>query len=356
MVGFGVDVEQTARAPPCRPRTRLQRRDRRLVAPLRDIGYGQQGRRLHRPRASRAGRRPSAGRTNRAGVAPRLTAALSGRLLDFSRQSSGIHNPRGDCVPSSRHSKTPASASSRRRYAGVLSRTDAVHSGHGFRPDPDAQERDQDQLRRSAASSRPRGSCQRRDPERVSRRAARRGAERTLAERARYILDDEAAQRFLTALEQPSPRLPTGAAPTNGEAKRPARGVTPRLGATAPSTEGTSRRALQLRRGAPRPWLISYAGRNERQRGPTAFMTIERDGKVARSTPRRSPSRREQAISSVRQGLSPALPDTRGAHRTPRPHSARRAPAWAAASFDPWARPTRLRPTLGACRDRGRAR
>jgi uncharacterized protein (DUF1778 family) len=36
------------------------------------------------------------------------------------------------------------------------------------------------------------------------RRAARHEAERTLAERTRYILDDEAAQRFLTALEQPS--------------------------------------------------------------------------------------------------------------------------------------------------------
>jgi uncharacterized protein (DUF1778 family) len=37
------------------------------------------------------------------------------------------------------------------------------------------------------------------------RRAARHEAERTLAERARYVLDDEAAQRFLSALEQPSP-------------------------------------------------------------------------------------------------------------------------------------------------------
>lgn len=37
------------------------------------------------------------------------------------------------------------------------------------------------------------------------RRAARHEAERTLAERARYVLDDEAAQRFLAALEQPSP-------------------------------------------------------------------------------------------------------------------------------------------------------
>lgn len=37
------------------------------------------------------------------------------------------------------------------------------------------------------------------------RRAARHEAERTLAERTRYILDDEAAQRFLTACEQPSP-------------------------------------------------------------------------------------------------------------------------------------------------------
>jgi uncharacterized protein (DUF1778 family) len=37
------------------------------------------------------------------------------------------------------------------------------------------------------------------------RRAARHEAEHTLAERTRYVLDDEAAQRFLTALEQPSP-------------------------------------------------------------------------------------------------------------------------------------------------------
>jgi uncharacterized protein (DUF1778 family) len=36
------------------------------------------------------------------------------------------------------------------------------------------------------------------------RQAARREAERTLAERTRYIIDDEAAQRFLAALEQPS--------------------------------------------------------------------------------------------------------------------------------------------------------
>jgi uncharacterized protein (DUF1778 family) len=36
------------------------------------------------------------------------------------------------------------------------------------------------------------------------RKAARREAERTLAERTRYVVDDETAQRFLTALEQPS--------------------------------------------------------------------------------------------------------------------------------------------------------
>jgi uncharacterized protein (DUF1778 family) len=42
------------------------------------------------------------------------------------------------------------------------------------------------------------------------RRAARHEAERTLAERTRYILDDEAAQRFLTALEQPSPTSERG--------------------------------------------------------------------------------------------------------------------------------------------------
>jgi uncharacterized protein (DUF1778 family) len=36
------------------------------------------------------------------------------------------------------------------------------------------------------------------------RRAARREAERTLAERTRYAADDEAARRFLAALEGPS--------------------------------------------------------------------------------------------------------------------------------------------------------
>jgi len=36
------------------------------------------------------------------------------------------------------------------------------------------------------------------------RRAARREAERTLAERTRYAVDDEAAQRFLAALEVPT--------------------------------------------------------------------------------------------------------------------------------------------------------
>jgi uncharacterized protein (DUF1778 family) len=42
------------------------------------------------------------------------------------------------------------------------------------------------------------------------RRAARHEAERTLAERTRYILDDEVARRFLTALEQPSPHSEQG--------------------------------------------------------------------------------------------------------------------------------------------------
>jgi len=37
------------------------------------------------------------------------------------------------------------------------------------------------------------------------RRAARREAERTLTERTRYAVDDQAAQRFLAALERPSP-------------------------------------------------------------------------------------------------------------------------------------------------------
>lgn len=42
------------------------------------------------------------------------------------------------------------------------------------------------------------------------RRAARHEAYRTLGERTHYILDDEAAQRFLTALEQPSPTSERG--------------------------------------------------------------------------------------------------------------------------------------------------
>lgn len=42
------------------------------------------------------------------------------------------------------------------------------------------------------------------------RRAARHEAERTLAERTRYIVDDEAAQRFLTALDNPSGNVVRG--------------------------------------------------------------------------------------------------------------------------------------------------
>lgn len=42
------------------------------------------------------------------------------------------------------------------------------------------------------------------------RQAARREAERTLAERTRYIVDAQAAQRFLAALEQPSPDAEQG--------------------------------------------------------------------------------------------------------------------------------------------------
>ena len=42
------------------------------------------------------------------------------------------------------------------------------------------------------------------------RKAARREAERTLAERTRYVVDDETAQRFLTALDQPSPSAEQG--------------------------------------------------------------------------------------------------------------------------------------------------
>jgi uncharacterized protein (DUF1778 family) len=42
------------------------------------------------------------------------------------------------------------------------------------------------------------------------RRAARREAERTLAERTRYIVDDEAARQFLAALEDLSPDAERG--------------------------------------------------------------------------------------------------------------------------------------------------
>ncbi len=42
------------------------------------------------------------------------------------------------------------------------------------------------------------------------RRAARHEAERTLAERERYVVDHEAAQRFLAALEGPSPDAERG--------------------------------------------------------------------------------------------------------------------------------------------------
>jgi uncharacterized protein (DUF1778 family) len=42
------------------------------------------------------------------------------------------------------------------------------------------------------------------------RRAAHREAERTLAEQTRYTVDDEAAQRFLAALETPSPDAERG--------------------------------------------------------------------------------------------------------------------------------------------------
>ncbi|HYM54671.1 MAG TPA: DUF1778 domain-containing protein [Solirubrobacteraceae bacterium] len=42
------------------------------------------------------------------------------------------------------------------------------------------------------------------------RRAARREAERTLAERTRYVVDDQAARRFLDALERPSPDVERG--------------------------------------------------------------------------------------------------------------------------------------------------
>jgi uncharacterized protein (DUF1778 family) len=42
------------------------------------------------------------------------------------------------------------------------------------------------------------------------RRAARNEAERTLAERTRYLVNDDTAQRFLTTLEQPSPKAEAG--------------------------------------------------------------------------------------------------------------------------------------------------
>src|SRR5580658_8314426 len=42
------------------------------------------------------------------------------------------------------------------------------------------------------------------------RRVARHEAERTLAERTRHLVDDEAAQRFLAALEQPPATTESG--------------------------------------------------------------------------------------------------------------------------------------------------
>ncbi len=42
------------------------------------------------------------------------------------------------------------------------------------------------------------------------RRAARHEAERTLAERTRYVLSEEAAQQFLAALEDPSVKVERG--------------------------------------------------------------------------------------------------------------------------------------------------
>jgi len=42
------------------------------------------------------------------------------------------------------------------------------------------------------------------------RRAARTEAERTLAERTRYVVDDDAAQRFLAALDASSPSAERG--------------------------------------------------------------------------------------------------------------------------------------------------
>jgi Protein of unknown function (DUF1778) len=75
--------------------------------------------------------------------------------------------------------------------------------------DQDTQDRDQDHRGeaqpRAGSRSRQRG-----DAERVRTTSCRHEAERTLAERTRYILDDEAARRFLTALEQPSPTSERG--------------------------------------------------------------------------------------------------------------------------------------------------
>lgn len=42
------------------------------------------------------------------------------------------------------------------------------------------------------------------------RRAARTEAERTLAERSRYVVDEDAAERFLAALDAPSPSAEPG--------------------------------------------------------------------------------------------------------------------------------------------------
>jgi hypothetical protein len=58
--------------------------------------------------------------------------------------------------------------------------------------------------------TRPRVLVSVKQPIQRARRAARHEAERTLAERTRYVLDDEAAQRFLTALGQSSPASERG--------------------------------------------------------------------------------------------------------------------------------------------------
>ena len=153
------------------------------------------------------------------------------------------------------------------------------------------------------------------------RRAARHEAERTLAERTRYILDEEAAQRFLTALEQPSPNSERGcAASPRSQASYPRRDPAAQRGHLIRS-QGTPRRSLQLRRGTSRPLADRLRRTKPAARCCRTFVTTEPDGKVAGDytlvAAQSSASKRHPACAKD----SATLPDTRRAPRTPRRHS-----------------------------------